>query len=257
MSAAKEIVSEPDIKTLAIIAGGGDLPPRLAQICRAQGMDVFIVALDGHTDPAWLDGYDHAVFKLGQLGKMIKSLETRRIKDLVMIGSVTRPSFKDLIPDLKGAAFLARYGGRAMGDDDLLSALKAMLGDEGFIVHGVHRFIADILAPKGGLGVHNPTNDDWVDIRRGVDVARGLGALDVGQAVVVQEGIVLGVEAAEGTDALIKRCAALKRGGQRGGQRGARGGVLVKLCKPQQDKDLDLPTIGPQTVQNAIDAGLA
>jgi hypothetical protein len=99
------------------------------------------------------------------------------------------------------------------------------------------------------LGKVTPDDQAQQDIARGLSVVKALGEADVGQAVIVQQGIVLGVEASEGTDALIARCAALKREGP--------GGVLVKLAKPQQDDRFDLPTIGPETIAAAAKTGLS
>ena len=122
-----------------------------------------------------------------------------------------------------------------------------MLEEEGFVVHAVQDFAEDLLAPAGAVGKYSPTKADQEDIDRGLEVARAIGALDVGQAVVIQEGLVLGMEAIEGTDALINRCGELKRNGK--------GPILVKLCKPQQDMSLDMPTIGPTTLDHAAFRG--
>ena len=137
---------------------------------------------------------------------------------------------------------------RAIGDNDLLTALRDELERDGFTLHGVHKFADELLAPVGKIGLYKPTKQDMVHIEHGVRVSQELGRLDIGQAVIVQEGLILGVEAIEGTDALLARCSSLSRKG--------RGGVLVKSCKPQQDRDFDLPTIGPETIRNAHRAGL-
>ena len=179
----------------------------------------------------------------------MKTLKSHGIFDLVMIGSIRRPSFAELVPDFKTIEFFTKIGIKAIGDNDFLTALRKFLEAEGFRLHGIHKFADDLLAAEGVIGKYQPAQEDWVDINHGLEISSQLGAYDIGQAVVVQEGFVLGVEAVEGTDELIRRCKPLKRKG--------RGGVLVKTCKPQQDKDLDLPTIGPQTVKLAAEAGLA
>ena len=138
---------------------------------------------------------------------------------------------------------------RALGDDGLLRAVTGELEGEGFRVVATQDVFRDLLTPAGNLGAFAPDAQAEVDIARGVEVIRALGHLDVGQAVIVQQGIVLGVEAIEGTDALITRCGALRREG--------RGGVLVKLVKPDQDRSLDMPSLGPATVRMAVQAGLA
>jgi len=241
--------SNADIKSLGIIAGGGTLPEKLLLACDDKGIEPFIIGFEGQTEPALVKGRNHLWARLGAVGQVIKSLKAHNIRDVVMIGSIRRPSWGELVPDSKGAQILARIGLKSLGDSDLLSLIRGVLEEEGFYVHGVHKFADDLLSPEGVIGKHKPRKGDWADITRGAEISQNLGALDVGQSVLVQEGLVLGVEALEGTDELIRRCRHLKRKG--------RGGVLVKTCKPQQDKDLDLPTIGPETVRIAAECGLA
>ncbi len=166
-----------------------------------------------------------------------------------MVGPVGRPTLLHLRPDAEGARMLARLG-RAVfkGDDGLLAAVIRVFEEEGFHVLGAHEVLREILAPAGVLTRIAPDAQAMADIARGVNVATALGAVDVGQGCVVQQGLVLAVEAIEGTDAMIDRSAALRHDGV--------GGVLVKLSKPNQDRRADLPTIGPQTVRNAARAGL-
>jgi len=161
---------------------------------------------------------------------------------------VRRPSLASLMPDWRAAKFFARIGLRALGDDGLLSAIIKELELEGFRVVGIESILGGLLAPKGPLGRIEPDEQARADIARGLEVARALGALDIGQAAVVQQGIVLGVEAADGTDALIARAGSLRREGP--------GGVLVKIAKPGQERRVDLPTIGVRTVEAAANAGL-
>ncbi len=231
---------------IGIIAGKGDLPRLLLEACDAQGIDVFVIGFEGQADLDLIQARPHKVFKLGQVGKAIKALKAESVQDLVLIGSLRRPALSELSVDLKGAGFLARFGlkngvGASFGDSDLLSALRAFLEDEGFSLKAVQDFAPTLLRAEGVLTKAKPSKDDWIDIRRGVDVLQSMAELDIGQAVLVQEGLVLGVEAVEGTDGLIDRCGALKRKGRKG--------VLVKLCKPQQDTALDLPTCGLKTLE--------
>lgn len=234
---------------LGIIAGGGDLPGRLLTACERKGIRPFVIGFEGHTDPATVDGREHIWIRLGASGQAIGALKSHGIRDIVLIGSVRRPSVSEILPDLKTIGLVAKIGFKAFGDNDLLASIRRVLEGEGFNIRGVHEFADDLLAKEGVLGKYKPKDDDWVDIERGREVLRALGLLDVGQSVIAQERMILGVEAAEGTDELIRRCAPLKRKG--------RGGVLVKLSKPQQDTDLDLPTIGPRTAELAAECGLA
>tara|TARA_X000000950_G_scaffold121698_1_gene152611 strand:+ start:2655 stop:3530 length:876 start_codon:yes stop_codon:yes gene_type:complete len=249
MSAAEKIINSDKPKKMGILAGGGHLPSIVINACKAQGIDVFIVAFEGHTRSDILDDHPHVWTRMGAVGKILRILRSEGISDLVMIGNVRRPSLKELRPDLKAAAFFAKTGFKAFGDDGLLKSLRHFLEVEGFKLHGAHTLAQQLLAPEGTLTTRRPIRSDLISIERGIEVLEGLSALDVGQAVVVQEGLVLGVEAVEGTDALIERCGSLKRSG--------RGGVLIKLCKVDQDRDLDLPTIGPSTVERCVEAGLS
>jgi UDP-2,3-diacylglucosamine hydrolase len=236
-------------RRLGIIAGGGVLPAKVAAAARAAGRGVFIVGLEGFADPAILAPWPHEIRRLGAASRIIAALRENGCQDLVMIGPVRRPSLLDLRPDVEGAKLLARVGRAAFaGDDGLLAAVIRVLTEEGFRVIGAHEIIQEVVAPAGVLTRTQPDAQAMADINRGVRVARLLGSADVGQASVVQQGLVLAVEAIEGTDAMLVRAGALRRDGI--------GGVLVKLVKPGQDKRADLPTIGPDTVRNAASAGL-
>jgi len=236
-------------RKLGIIAGGGALPGQVAAAARAAGRAVFILGLEGFADPAVVAPWPHEIRRLGAAGRIIAALRQHGCQDLVMIGPIRRPSLLDLRPDAEGAKLLARVGRAAFaGDDGLLAAVIRVLTEEGFRVIGAHEIIREVVAPAGVLTQTQPDAQAMSDIDRGVQVARMLGAADVGQGCVVQQGLVLAVEAIEGTDAMLLRAGALRRDGI--------GGVLVKLVKPSQDKRADLPTIGPDTVRNAAAAGL-
>lgn len=249
MPAAPQSGLAPDVKKLGIVAGGGSLPGKLAQACEDRGIEIFIVGLEGHADPALLIGRNHLISRIGAAGRIIETLKFHEVRDLVLIGAVRRPGLAELRPDLRAMRFFARAGLRALGDDGLLKALKEELQHEGFRIRGVQEFVGGLVGDAGPVGKYTPGTDHLADIKRGFEVLRVTGAADIGQSVIVQDGIVLGVEAAEGTDELIRRCAGYKRG--------PRGGVLVKAAKPGQDTDLDLPTVGPDTVRLCAESGFA
>lgn len=235
---------------LGIIAGGGDLPRQVAAASRRGGRPYFVIGLEGQGADAWLTpDLPHAIHRMGAAGAILDRLRAEGVTEIVMAGGVHRPSLSDLRPDWRAAQFIARLGLKALGDDGLLRAVAGLLEEEGFRVVAVQSLLADLLTPAGVLTRLAPDAQGLADIAHGVAVARALGAVDVGQAVVVQAGLVLGVEAIEGTDALIARCAGLKREGP--------GPVLVKCAKPGQDRRLDLPTIGPDTVAACAAAGFA
>ena len=236
-------------RKLGIIAGGGSIPALLVRHCQEQGRDFFVLAIEGNADKSFFnDNIPHQWIRIGQAGTGFKRLAEEKVQDVVMIGTIRRPRFWDLMPDLRTTAFFAKIGTKALGDDGILRALVKEIESEGMAVKGVHEVMPDILVKSGVLGKHKPDKQALADIERGIEVAAELGKLDVGQAVVVQQGLVLGVEGIEGTDELIRRCQDYKRKGV--------GGVLVKLRKPQQDMRIDLPTIGTRTVERAHETGL-
>lgn len=236
-------------RKLGIIAGGGSIPKMLIEHCAAQGRDFFVLAIEGNADKAlFTDDIPHQWIRIGQAGTGFKRFAEEKVQDVIMIGTIKRPGFFDLVPDLRTTAFFAKVGAKALGDDGILRALVNEIEAEGMTVRGIHEVMSDLLVKPGILGHHKPDKQALVDIRRGIDVALALGKLDVGQSVVVQQGLVLGVEGIEGTDELIRRCGEYRRKGD--------GGVLVKLRKPQQDMRIDLPTIGPRSVSRAQESGL-
>lgn len=237
-----------DIPKLGILAGGGDLPNRLVAACLSQGRPVFVLALEGHCDTPLPDGTDTATVRVGALGEAFRLLKEAGVKELVLAGRVRRPTLAEIRPDWQAARVLARIGINALGDDGLLRAIVGEIEAEGFRVVGADSILNELLIGVGPLGTFTPDAEAKADIARGVSVATTLGALDVGQAVIVQQGLVLGVEAVEGTEALIARSGLHRRDGV--------GGVLVKLKKPAQDGRIDLPTIGVATLEQAAAAGL-
>lgn len=240
-------MAEP--RALGILAGGGPLPGQVAAAARAAGRPVFIVGLEGYAEPAVIAPFPHAMARLGAAGTILGLLRGAAVQDLVLVGPVRRPSVFDLRPDAEGVRIMARIGRAAFGGDDgLLAAVVRVLAEEGFHIIGAHEIITESLGPAGLLTRVAPDAQAQADIDRGVAVARVIGAVDVGQGCVVQQGIVLAVEAIEGTDAMLARARGLARPGP--------GGVLVKLVKPGQDRRADLPTIGPRTIAACAEAGL-
>jgi DUF1009 family protein len=229
---------------LGILAGQGALPKALIRAARDAGCIPFAIAFKGITPVDTVGGVEHVWVRLGEVGKIFRALRQFGASEIVLCGAIPRPNLWALWPDWEGMKFLLSIRGRALGDDRLLRAVKEALSEKGFTIRGIQAFLPDLLTPVGPLGRHAPSQADWVDIKYGAKAAVTLGRLDIGQAVVVEAGAVLAVEAAEGTDALLARTAVLKRHPQ--------GGVLVKMAKPQQERAIDLPTIGPQTVRQAI-----
>lgn len=234
---------------LGLIAGGGELPRRIAEAATAQGRPVHVIAVAGFARAADFKVSRAIELRMGQAGRALAWLHEGRVREMVLAGHVRRPSLMALLPDPGGIGIIARIGRAAFqGDDSLLQAAIRVLHEEGIRVIGAQDLLADLLPKPGLLAGTAPDATARDDIARGIAVATALGAVDVGQSVVVQQGLVLGVEGIEGTDALLARCGELRREGP--------GGVLVKRVKPGQSRLVDLPTIGPRTIAGAAAAGL-
>ena len=234
---------------LGVIAGGGSLPLRVVQAASAMGRPVHVVVLEGHGDPAAYVGQSHVTLRWGLAAQMLSWLKQHGVREVVLAGTVARPSLLSLRPDAASMKLIGRIGRAAFnGDDSILRAVMKVLGEEGFEVVGAQALLTGLLPEAALLAGPMPDDVARADIARGLAVCHAMGAVDVGQAVIVQQGLVLGVEAIEGTDALILRAGALKREGP--------APILVKALKPTQSKLADLPTIGPKTVETARTAGL-
>ena len=236
-------------KKLGIVAGGGILPQLLINHCRKQNRPFFVLAVENNADRAvFSEEIPHQWIRIGQAGSGFKCFAEQGVEEVIMIGTIHRPSFSDLVPDLRTAAFFARIGVKSLGDDGILRAVIKESEQDNMRVVGIHEVMPDLLVKEGLLTKRKPDKQALADIKRGAEVAFELGRLDVGQSVIVQQGLVLGVEGIEGTDELIKRCGTYQRKGD--------GGILIKLRKPQQDMRIDLPTIGTRTIENLHAAGM-
>lgn len=230
---------------LGILAGGGQLPSLLANAALASGWAVHVVTFEGQAQPRSLpDGLASAAsFNIAAVGKILAYLKANKVSHVVMGGALHKPSLFRLRPDVKGVQLLARV--RGFHDDALLRAVAGFLEDEGFKVLPVTDLLPTLAATAGVWGKYVPSEADKADMALGMRVLAAMGDLDIGQAVVVHKGAVLGVEAVEGTDTLVARCAALR--GTLGKKE--RAGWLVKAAKPRQTDLADLPTIGPATLE--------
>ncbi len=240
---------------LGLVAGGGGLPRQVADACLDAGRPFFVVRLKGFADPvmAQFPGIDAG---LGEFGRVFKALKAEKCQSVCFAGAVTRPDFSRLKPDLRGlVAMPALMAAARRGDDAILRQVLWEFEREGFVIEGAHLAVAGMTMSEGAMGRIRPEARHAEDITRALQVARGIGELDIGQGAVVADGLVLAVEAQEGTDAMLKRCGELPEALR--GTPEKRLGVLAKAPKPIQDRRVDLPTIGVSTVRNAAAAGLA
>lgn len=233
---------------LGIIAGKGSLPAQIIDSCRNIGREFFVIAFEESFSPEIMSGVPHAVVRIGAVGEALGHLRNAGVQEIVMAGGIKRPSLSSLKPDAAGAKLLKKLGMAFFsGDDALLKAITAFFEEEKFTVVGVDSILKNILAEEGVLGKICPGKEEKADIMIGMKAAKNLGALDIGQAVIVENGTVLGTESETGTDALIAACAKLRR-------LPGKSGILVKAKKPTQEERVDLPSIGVQTIA-ALHAG--
>jgi hypothetical protein len=250
-SAALEI-SPP----VGIIAGGGVMPFAVADSLRARGLDPILFSLKGVCDPEGAERFRHHWITVGQYGRITKLLRAENCRNVVFIGTLVRPALSEIRLDFGTLRIMGRlWSAFRGGDDHLLSGLGRIFEQEGFRLLGLKEVAPDLLMPQGCITKTVPDRDAMTDIAKGGDVLRALGSFDIGQAAVVIDGHVVGVEGIEGTDELLRRIASLRASGRI--RAGTGRGVLVKAPKAAQDLRFDLPTVGSRTVAGAAAAGLA
>jgi UDP-2,3-diacylglucosamine hydrolase len=241
---------------IGVIAAGGVMPFAVADSLIARGITPVLFALKGACDPAGVSRFRHHWISVGRLGQAMKLFRAENCRDLVFIGTLVRPALSEIRLDWGTLRVIARvWAAFRGGDDHLLSGIGGILERDGFRMVGIRDVAPDLLVPEGCLTRAAPDENAAADIARGRDVLRALSPFDIGQAAVVIDGHVVGVEDIEGTDGLLARVARL-RGEGRIRAKAARG-VLVKAPKIGQDLRFDLPTIGPRTIEGAAAAKLA
>ncbi len=239
-------------RKLGILAGGGALPERIAASCAERAVAFHIIRINGSAGSLLetLPGDDCGI---GEIGKILRLLKAEQCDAVVFAGTVKRPNFAALKVDWRGAALMPKIiAAAATGDGALLGVLVDTVEAEGFLVIGADEAVQGLEAPAGALGAHHPDENDFRDMRKAAAVINALGPFDVGQAAIVANGFVIAIEAAEGTDGMLRRCAELP-GDVKGG---AHAGILLKRPKPGQELRVDLPVIGPETICKAEKAGL-
>jgi DUF1009 family protein len=236
--------------TLGLVAGSGSLPAELAASARRAGWRVVAVGLVELADQSLARHVDALEWAhVGDFGRLFGVLREAGAADVALAGKVPKTFLwerRDAVrPDARALAALAKLGDRK--DDSLLGAVVEVIESEGLRVRSQLELAPDLLAPVGPLGAVRPTPEQEEDAAFGWPVAKAIGALDVGQSVVVQGKAVLALEAVEGTDRAIERGASLAERG--------RGVVVVKVAKPHQDPRFDVPTIGLATLRTLAKGG--
>jgi DUF1009 family protein len=242
--------------TLAIICGGGSLPFALADAAVRRGRRVILFALRGWADPQRVAAYPHHWCHLGQFGHFLRIAAKEECRDVAFIGSVVRPSIWHIRPDFAAIRLMPQVVQLFRGGDNHLQAgIGRLFEQHGFRLLGPKDIAPELLVPPGPLGARVPGEQDRADIARGLALLNATSPFDIGQAVVVANNHVLALEGPEGTDLMLARVAELRRNGRINTPAGT--GVLIKAAKLGQDQRIDLPVIGPPTVEAVSAAGLA
>jgi DUF1009 family protein len=241
---------------VGLIAAGGVMPFAVADSLIARGLTPVLFALKGACDPVAVQRFRHHWISVGQIGRAMKLFRSENCRDLVFIGTLVRPALSEIRLDWGTlrvvGPMLAAFRG---GDDHLLSGIGRIFEKDGFRMVGIRDVAPDVLMPEGCVTRALPDDIAAADIAKGRDVLRALSPFDIGQAAIVIDGHVVGVEDIEGTDGLLARVARLRSEGRIRAK--AARGVLVKAPKSGQDLRFDLPTVGPRTIEGAVQAELA
>ncbi len=229
---------------LGLVAGGGQFPRLVADGAKKQGLPVFAVAFENETSPDISSSVDKVLWiKLGQLGRLIKYFLNNKVTHVVFAGPVNKPRAFDIRPDLRAIKLLLSLKSR--NDNSLLSAVADELSAENFKVVSGIKFVPDIVSPQGFVSKRKPSANELEDILFGWPLIKKIGAMDIGQCIVVRDRAVVAVEAIEGTDSTIVRAGNLV----------GRNFCVIKTFKPGQDERIDLPALGLETINTMVKSG--
>lgn len=237
--------------SLAIIAGKGDLPKMIAKKCQDTKRPFAIFLIKDEAKEEDFSQYSYNIVPIGYIGQLLKLMKKENVRDMVFAGGVSKPSMANLKADGKGAFLISKIlAAKLFGDDNLLSTITNFFKKEGFNIVGAHEIIADLTTQKGFLGKIEPDKSSLKDIEIGANALKIMSELDIGQAIAVQQKNIIGVEAIEGTDALLDRCEEIQL-------KTGKKPVLIKMKKANQNTKIDLPSLGVNTIENLHRANFA
>lgn len=237
--------------TLGIVAGKGDLPKLIIEKCQKQNRNFLLILLEGEESNKDYLSYPHHIIHIGYISKILQILRDNKVQELVFAGGITKPSMAGMKVDGKGAILLSKIvGAKLFGDDNVLKTVINFFEKENFKIIGAEEIVDNLIAKSGTIGSITVNKEFYEDIEIGQNALKIISDLDVGQAIVVQQKQIIGIEAIEGTDALIARCGALKF-------ENGRKPILIKMKKIGQNTKVDLPSLGVSTIRNLNQAGFA
>ncbi|MGJ8559514.1 MAG: LpxI family protein [Litorimonas sp.] len=239
---------------IGLIAGGLDLPLHVAKSIAETGDRLTVIEIDPDCPAGRFE--EAKRFPLAKFGKLLKTMEKAGVTHVCLAGQVGRPDFSNFKPDISAMRYLpGTLKAAKEGDDALMRHVMSIFETRGFEIISAQTLCQSLLLDAGPIGLHSISAAQRADAQRAMEVAQLIGEKDIGQGAVVANGVVLAVEAQEGTDVMLERVAQLPLAIR--GDALSRAGVLAKRLKPGQDNRVDLPTIGPKTVELAAAAGLA
>ena len=229
------------ISDVAIIAGQGLLPKIIYEGCIKKGIKSVVIGLKDEFNENLFSNIKYKLFPPHKISSIVEYLKTIDVYNIVIVGRVRRKHLSKLILDKMGLQMLREIVRDGFNDNNIYAVITKTIEKEGFKIIPPELIAGDILAKKGIMNSVKITEELEKDIDEGVNILRGVIRYDIGQALIINNGLILGVEAIEGTNNLLKRCAKYKENTE--------GGILIKLHKPHQDQRLDLPCIGPDTIK--------
>ena len=227
---------------IGIIAGGGKLPILIGDNLISKNYQICFLCIKNFTNLDDYKGYEYQEIDLGSFNKILNFLNKCKVDSIIMAGMVTRPSIKDIKFDIQTLSLIKDYFLESKGDDKLLKLISNFFEKKGFPLFDWKKICLELFATSDHLTTNKPSKLARQNLQKGLDIFNILGKADVGQSLIIQNQLILGVECIEGTDELIKRCNNYKKNND--------AGILVKLSKYQQHDTLDLPTIGIKTIEN-------
>ncbi len=238
------------IKNLAIIAGRGQIPTMIIDKCQKENIKYQLFLLNGEKYENDYKEYSPIILKYGEVSKLIDIVQEENITNLIMAGGVTKPDFKSIKVDGKSAKLLTRIlAKKLLGDESVLDSVVKFFEKEGLKVIKIQDFLDNIISKKGNLTKTGPSKEDKENINIAKNAINHFSKFDVGQSVIVAQKQIIAVEAAEGTDEMIKRSSSLDITYKNSA-------ILVKINKKNQSDKADLPTIGIKTIENCIKNGI-
>jgi len=242
MQILKEVLLDTAMLNIGIISGGGKLPLSVGKNLLKKNYKVCFFLIDGFANSSDYKKYLNVKIKLNSFTDILKSLSANNIDQIVMLGKITRPSIKDIKFDLNTINLIKNYLLEAKGDDQLLKSISSFFSNKGFPLFNWQNVCDDLFSSENCLTKKMPSKNAIKNLNKGLEIFKIIGNADLGQSIVIQNQLVLGIECLEGTDELIKRCNDYKNVGDKN--------ILLKLSKYNQHHSIDLPTIGIETIKN-------